>query len=209
MTRRSMPERITVNIRLPRGEWGYWEIIRDLDVAGPWTVPAIEAETCDRKSCIARYVQRLVKAGIARLVAAETRQNRPLAKQYRLVSRPKDAPRIRADGSLIVSTGQECLWRGMRVLKTFNVRELAIASRTEGVKVTEAMAQRYVELLARAGYLALAKERTGKFGLRTWRLKPAMNTGPLSPTILHAVAIYDRNLRKVMGDDVTAREVAS
>lgn len=210
MTGRSMPERIALNIKLPRGEEGYWRIIRALDDKGlPWSIPEIEAETCVGQSQIGAYVRKLVKAGFARVVVAGTINNRPLAKGYRLLKHPKDAPRIRADGTVIVSSQQECLWRAMRALKGgFNVRELAYAATTDGVAIKEVAAQRYVELLAGAGYLTIVQPRQGRYGMNTWRLKPAMNTGPLSPTILKAEAIFDRNLRKVMGEPA-AQEVAS
>ena len=62
---------------------------------------------------------------------------------------------------------------------------------------------------AAAGYLAIVRARQGRTDQNVWRLKPLMNTGPLSPTILHMEAVFDRNLRKVMGDEQLAREVAS
>ncbi|MBI1201464.1 MAG: hypothetical protein GC182_03025 [Rhodopseudomonas sp.] len=175
----------------------------------PWSIPQIEAETCADQAQIGAYVRKLVKAGFARVVAADSLNNRPLAKEYRLLMNPKEAPRIRADGTVIVSSQQECLWRAMRALKGgFNVRELAYAATTDGVTIKEVAAQRYVELLAGAGYLTIVQPRRGRHGMNTWRLKPGMNTGPLSPTIFKAEAIFDRNLRKIMGEPV-AQEVAS
>lgn len=211
MTGRSIPERIALNVRLPRGEDGYWQIIRARDARGTWTISDIDGETCVNRSCIGNYVKKLVRAGFAHVVGTETLRVRGSAqvKVYRLLKTPLAAPRIRADGTVIVSTQQECLWRAMRVLKAgFNVRELAFAASTDGIKVKELAAQRYVELLAGAGYLQLSQARKGRHGMNTWRLKPGMNTGPLSPTILRTEAIFDRNLRKVMGEP-SASEVAS
>jgi hypothetical protein len=188
MTGRSIPERIALNVRLPRGEEGYWQIIRALDARGTWTITDIDGESCDNRNCIGNYVKKLVKASFAHAVGEKLVNVRGLArvKEYRLLKCPKATPRIRADGTLIVSTQQECLWRAMRALKGgFNVRELAFAASTDIIKIKEVAAQRYVELLAGAGYLSLVQERKGRHGLNTWRLKPGMNTGPLSPTILH------------------------
>ncbi len=204
----AMPERIALKARLPHGEDGYWALIRKLDDAGPWSVPDIERETCDDRKCVSRYVRKLVKAGIAAIVSAEVRHNRPLAKRYRLARSPKPTPRFRADGTAIVSNRQECLWRAMRALRSgFTVRELAFAAALPTQTIAEGVARTYVELLADAGYLVLLKEREGRNGLRVWRLKPSMNTGPLSPTILRMQAVFDRNLRQVMGDEHRAREV--
>jgi hypothetical protein len=207
MRGRSIPERIALNVRLPRGEEGYWQIIRVLDARGAWTVSDIDGESCDNRNCIGKYVKRLVMAGFARHVGDKIVTARGLArvKEYKLLKSPKAAPRIRTDGTVIVSTQQECLWRAIRALKGgFNVRELAFAASIDAIKIREAAAQRYVELLAGAGYLALLQARKGRHGLNTWRLKPAMNTGPLSPTILRAEAIFDRNLRKVMGEPASS-----
>ncbi len=211
MTGRSMPERIALNIRLPRGEEGYWQIIRALDARGTWTISDVDGESCDNRSCIGNYVKKLVKAGFTRVVGEKTVNVRGIArvKEYRLLKSPKTAPRIRADGTIIASTQQECLWRAIRALKSgFNVRELAFTASTDVVKIKEVAAQRYVELLAGAGYLSLVQARKGRHGLNTWRLKPGMNTGPLSPTILRTESIFDRNLCKVMGEPATS-EVAS
>lgn len=200
MTGRSMPERVSLNARLPRGEAGYWALIREADKRGTWTVPQIEAETNVGAGQIRAYVRKLVKAGVARVEKAETRHNRPLPKEYRLALKQKEQPRISARGMLVVSSQQDCMWRAMRTMRGgFNVRELAHAASLPEQTVLEKAAARYVELLVRAGYLALLQERQGRYGLRVWRLKPSMNTGPLAPTVYRTEAIYDRNLNEIMG----------
>jgi len=209
MTGRALDEKFALNARLPRGEEGWWRIILTLDAEGPWTVPMVDGETNTRRSCVGKYVRRLVKAGYARVVSAAVEHNRPQAKQYRLLKTQKQAPRIRPDGSIIQSSQQECMWRAMRSLRSgFTVRELAFAASMPGQEVKESAARRYVEWLARAGYLVLVRPRAGRLDLNVWRLKPAMNTGPLSPTLLRVDGIYDRNLRRLMGEEYEAREVA-
>lgn len=210
MTGRAMDEMVALNVRVPRGEDGYWRVIRVLDAKGPWTVPMVEGETNAAASSVGAYVRKLAKAGFAAVVRAEVKHNRPEPKQYRLLKSPKEAPRIRPDGSIILSSQQECMWRVLRspIGRGVTVRELAFAASLPEQPVKELAAQRYVELLARAGYLALVRARVSRHDLNIWRLKPDMDTGPLSPTLLRVDSIYDRNLRKVMGETHEAREVA-
>lgn len=199
-----MPERIAVNLRLPRGEEGFWSIIRALDEQGPWTVPMVEGESNRRQSQVSAYVRKLVKARIATVCAREG--GRARAKRYRLLEQPAAAPRLKPDGTPIGLSRQQCLWNAMRALDAFSVRELAYAASQPRQKVKEPAAARYVELLAKAGYLVLVKPRANLRGRNFWRLKPSMDSGPLSPTILRAAAIYDRNRRQVV---LTASEAAA
>jgi hypothetical protein len=210
MTRRTkptMPERIEMNAVLPRGEAGYWSIILDLDKKGGWTVPMIVGETIAARTGVVRYVNNLVKAGIA--VRTEVPGGASFKSNiYRLVKRQKDAPRVRGDGTLIVSTQQECMWRTIRTLRAgFTVRELAFNASMPGQKIKDAAALNYIEALDRAGYLSLVQQ-TERTGRKTWRLKASMNTGPLSPTLYRIDGLYDRNLKKIVGEP-SAREVAA
>jgi hypothetical protein len=202
----TMPERIEMNAVLPRGEAGYWSIILDLDRKGPWSVTMIEGETIAARTGVVRYVKNLVKAGFAE--RTHTGEILFESNLYRLRKRPKQAPRVRNDGSLIVSTQQECMWRAIRTLRGgFNVRELAFNASIEGQKIKEPAARNYIEALDRAGYLQLLHPGD-HWNFRTWRLKASMNTGPLSPTLYRIDGLYDRNLKKIVGEP-SAREVAA
>lgn len=211
MSGRPIPERLTLAAKMLRGEDAYWRIIRTLDARGPWTVREVEDETASTHRAVAAYVRKLVKAGFARLVEPPAgRKVRPQwrAKRYRLAKSPQAAPRIRADGTVIGIDRRQCMWNAIRKLKGFTVRELAVFAALPDQPIREKCAQRYIELLAAAGYLTLIEARKGSSHQRVWRLKPSMNTGPLSPSRYKACVIFDRNRQELMGDAALSEEAA-
>lgn len=206
MARRPTPEMTALTVHIPRGHAGYWQIIRELDRIGPWSVATAAGQTNARREAITDYVSRLCKAGIAERVGAYQGPVTSLP-LYRLLRRPIDYPRLRRDGSESLPTGQEQMWRAIRALGTFSYLELAHAASTDDVQVAPAAAKTYVNRLGRAGYLVPVqpgKPRTATI----WRLKPSMNTGPLPPLIMRTKLIWDQNTQEVMATD-PAREVRS
>lgn len=204
MAPRSVPEMIALNARLPRGQDGYWAVMKRLGAGGrPFTIADVEGETNVPRSYIDEYATRLVRGGFLKVVHAGP------PRRVRLCNNPPaEAPRVRADGTPCPPRKQDQLWRAMRALKSFNARELAFAATTPDCRVPVQTALRYCAELVRAGYLV----RVGKLGSHAgivFRLKPGMNTGPLSPVILRVDTIYDRNLKRVIGPASEAKEVAS
>lgn len=201
MARRPLPEMVRLTARVPRGEAGFWSIMLALDARGPWAVPDVEAESNVKPGGVAQYLRKLVKAGIARQTGTRPAPARP-CKLYRLAKRPREAPRLKADGGEIGRGEFERLWCAMRALKQFSLAELAFAAATDTDKVKLKTAERYVHALVRAGYLA-------SLGGGAFRLKPSMNTGPLPPAILRLRVVWDRNEKRVMGEEhVLAEEAA-
>ena len=84
----------------------------------------------------------------------------------------------------------------MRALSSFTIIELAAAASTDDCLITRSSTQHYVLALFKAGAL-LCIARSPK-GQRTYRLKPAANSGP-QPLVWHAreSAVFDpnRNMR--------------
>ena len=89
------------------------------------------------------------------------------------------------------------------MLGYFTVRDLCIETSAPEAEMPVAFATRYVEELSAAGYLI---SRPGPLGM-TYRMRPAMNTGPGAPQVLRARFVWDPNLCKVMGE-TTVEEVA-
>jgi hypothetical protein len=198
---RPTPELAALNVHVPRGHAGYWEIIRALDRAGPWTTSDVVGRTNAAKQSAADYIQRLVRAGIA-VPSGERPTARPGciedAALYRLARRPALAPRLRRDGSESPPTRQQQMWTAMRSLATFSFRELAHAASTDDVVVSVVAAKDYVSRLGLAGYLTAVQP--GRPGTPTiWRLKPSMNTGPLAPLIMRTKFVWDANRGAVVG----------
>lgn len=194
-----------VAARVPKGRAGFWEIMLRLDAAGPFSVPMIVDETNVSRGAVDNYVRRLKLAGYLR--EHGTRPNvGTLIKMLRLTKRPARAPLLRRDGEEFGSA-RENMWRTIRTLtKGFTTLELAFAASTPEVPVRHRASVRYVSLLNAAGYFTSAPAGRGRE--RVYRLKPGMNTGPLAPAILKISAVWDRNQRRVMGDDHVAEEAA-
>ncbi|MEX1083679.1 MAG: hypothetical protein WEC82_05110 [Xanthobacteraceae bacterium] len=200
MAQRPLPEMIRLAARVPRGEAGYWQIMLALDARhGSFTVPDVEGESNVKAGAVAQYLRKLVKGGFAKQDGERPAPARP-CKVYRLVKKPAEAPRLRADGSPLGRTMTAQLWTAIRSLKQFHPREVAYTATTDR-KVPVATANAYMRKLAAAGYLI------GLAGGQ-YRLKPSMNTGPLAPAILRIHAVFDRNRNEIVGDDYEA-EVTS
>lgn len=198
------PDIAHVAARVPRGRAGFWEIIRGLDAAGEFSIPDIVDETNVRRSQVDDYVRMLKAAGFVKQTGTRPNLGTPI-KLYRLTKRPARAPRLRDDGQEYASA-RENLWRTIRNLsRGFTTRELAVVASTPEIAISWRGAARYVYLLHAAGYFTSAASGRGRE--RVYRLKLGMNTGPLPPAILKIQAVWDRNLRRVMGDGV-AEEAA-
>lgn len=199
---RTIPEMLELRLLVPRGNEDYWCLIRECDAAkGTFTTGEISAETNTQRQSVEHYVARLVAGGYA-----EVKERRPCTgavatNVYRLLKRPKQAPRLRPDGTAIESTAKDRLWTAMRSLKQFTRQELAYAATTDS-PIPAKTAQRYINQLASAGYLAV---RSGQPVV--YRLKPDGNTGPLSPAVLATEVVFDRNLRRRLVEEPVEAEV--
>ncbi|WP_279480307.1 hypothetical protein [Aureimonas sp. SK2] len=182
-----------------RGNEHYWQVIRQLDEAGTWTVHEIDLQSRTKaRGTITDYVKRLVKAGIAE-PTGEMRQHRNMTTPtYRLLKRPVTAPSLKADGTPShLGRAQAQIWNVMRspmARHGITVVDLALFASTEVVPIARSTAQRYADRLEAAGYLLV-----GKASPKTYRLKPDMNTGPKPPAVIEARMIFDRNRGAIVG----------
>lgn len=197
-----------LRVEIPRGYLDYWRIIREMDAAGPWTIAMIVGRTRSHYMTVSRYVRRLQKAGIADIVGerAGVQPNKP--KLYRLASIPVEAPRLRDDGSACLPTEHEQMWRAVRTLQQFDVPELAFTASTDVVCVSKSAAKSFIARLSAAGYLTCVQAGNGGTAARraVWRLKPAMNTGPLPPIFMRTKFVWDANRQEIVGSSVLAEE---
>lgn len=206
MSRRPTPEMHELKTSVPRGFDGFWLIIRALDADGPWTTAMVVERTNVLHQSVGDFVVRLVKGGYAACVGEEPNGKLHPIKRYRLRQTPSEAPRLRRDGSECLPTRQEQMWRAMRALAQFDYRELAFAASTDTVAVSPVAARDYIARLSHAGYLTTV--RAAKPGTPAiWRLRPAMNTGPLAPLVMRTKFVWDANRQAVMGAAEPAREV--
>lgn len=107
------------------------------------------------------------------------------------------APRLRRDGTPVTQgAGVNNLWRSMRMLKSFNARDLALHSSTPTITVTENTAKSYCAMLFATGFLrVLQRANPGKGQLAVYRL--IRNDGPKPPMIQRVKQVYDPNTQRV------------
>ncbi|MER8964462.1 MarR family transcriptional regulator [Mesorhizobium sp. M0808] len=127
MMGRSIVDMVEISIAVPRGEAGYWSIIRDLDRDGPWTVRQICQRTNVKTQAVGTFVRKLRLAGIAKVVEKNPsnqdarRDNLPEAVVYRLAKRPLLAPRLTLDGKVRPEMAIDQVWRAIKMFKVFSL----------------------------------------------------------------------------------------
>ena len=187
-----------------RGNDHYWRVILEVGAGGAsWSVTDVLSRSrgADRSS-INDFVRRLCRAGF--VVEAADRQ-----RHYRLIRSQLTTPSLRRDGTPgLQGRGQTAMWnvlRGPLGRSGISAPEVALYASTETVRVAPASAASYLKHLAQAGYLLCLRE--GKPGKpASYRLKPAMQTGPLPPLVLRTQIVFDQNRGEAVGP-VEAREV--
>jgi hypothetical protein len=191
---------------LPQGPQHYWSQMVALTRKGGFTVTDIHKACALRsRNTVKAYVAFCAQAGHLEKIAEETTVKNRAAFIYRVRNLRAEAPVQRRD-SFTGDRGRRCqqLWTAMRALRSFTVRDLAIAAATDTIAVPEATARTYVNALMKAGYLVEIGHRRQRGVQAHWKLMPAFNTGPLAPaTVERGTAIYDRNLERVVNLNVS------
>lgn len=192
---------VKLTIRVPRGNQGFWEIIRELRT---FTITDIDGRCNTHRQTIRDFVKRLEKGGYVRAVGNVEHD----AIQYELVKDQPEAPRLRRDGTDAqdMGRGQDQMWRAIKMLGEFTARDIAIHASTDQVKVRLNSAQSYLKHLHRAGYLMVSRpakpgHKPGTGEMAAYRLIPNMNTGPMAPQVQRTEWVFDPNRRQVMGPE--------
>ena len=153
-------------------------------------------DTRIRYGAIADYLNRLERAEIVERIG-EHRRGEEL--HYRLVNDVGvETPRLNKDGTpVLVGRCREHMWRSMRILGDFSVRELAVHGSTEEVQINFGDARTYVQYLNKAGYLAVIRPGKPNAPAR-YRLLPSRYTGPKPPQVRRIRQVFDPNLGRVV-----------
>ncbi|WP_054162550.1 hypothetical protein [Rhodopseudomonas sp. AAP120] len=209
MAKRSTMIAAKLTVPVSNGQDVIWQIIRDLDKKGPWSIADIDgAAVRSNADTLVDYIHRLRTAGfIAPAGTRPTKGSGTPTKLYRVVIHTSEAPRLRRDGSKARPSGQLQMWRAIRQLSRFDYSELARVASTDELTIAEVTAKTYVKRLADAGYLQMLKACTpGRVNSSPalWRLKLSMNTGPLAPQILRTRFVFDANRKAVVGSAALA-----
>ena len=90
-------------------------------------------------------------------------------------------------------TPRDDMWRSMRVMRTFTIRDVSATA-----EVSYTAAQKYVSALGRAGYLRRLGRKAGGRDLY-WQL--VRETGPRGPVRRRDGRVWDINARRYFGED--------
>jgi len=174
-----------------------------------FTIEDLELDTRENNRTISTYVQSLKNGGILEMVGHDTRgmnsqgvtkrkhMNRPGI--FRLVKNVgSEAPRLQRDGTVVTQgSGTRNMWRVMKVLPSFDYRELANEASVDDVVVKLSAAKDYIHYLHKAGYLQLV--RASKPGTAAqYRMIRSRFTGPKPPQIQRVKHVFDPNVGKVV-----------
>ncbi|WP_027143176.1 hypothetical protein [Mesorhizobium sp. WSM3626] len=194
---RPLLDMVKLNLAVPRGEAGFWTVIKELDRVGrPWTANDVSRRTNVSRRLATRYLRKLRLAGFVEIVDQNKVGNGgglPSENIFTLVKKPALAPRLAADGKELPESAKEQLWRAMKMIKMFGAADLVGAC----PDVPLSTARNYACALAAAGILA----QNG----HVFRL--VRNLGNQAPKVLAAKLVFDPNAKVVVGHSV-AREVS-
>ena len=184
---------------LPQGPQHYWSQMVLMSRGDGFTITDIyKASSCRTRRTIKDYVLFCAKQGFIDVVGERPAPQKTIATVYKVRDPRMAAPIMRrADFADDRGRRAQQMWTAMRGLRQFTAQELALAASTDTVQVKEKAAREYLLGLCRAGYVA-ALAKTGRNGARLhWKLMPARNTGPLSPSLMkRGTVVYDRNLNR-------------
>lgn len=168
-----------------------WTAMRELKA---FCVPELaRAAGVDRLRYNVRdYLLGLVRAGI---LAVEAQTSPGKHANYTLVrDMGVDAPRVRRDGTMPRESAQSRMWKSMKILRVFSVRDLIVYAALPDAPIAAGAALRYCQWLARGGYLApLPREKNDVTRYRFIR-----DTGARAPQILSVKQLLDANTGKIM-----------
>jgi hypothetical protein len=208
--------RLTVSKAEPlrRGQEHFWRVARTLGADRRTFTAAQIAELSDEPhiGTIVSWLRRLEKAGI---IAASGRQPSPSSSRretaWSLLRSPETLPVISRDGSTTrPRTARQQMWnvmRGPAGRTGFTYGDLVTFGSTDDLSIGANTAKSFIQEMRQGGYL-IQLDRGGPGRPAIWRLRPAMNSGPLPPMTLTGRVIYDQNRGRLSGE-VVAHEVPS
>lgn len=199
MPARPLVEHIALNLRVPRGQDGYWNLIVNASDGGAtyFTLADIDGHTNAGRNVVGDYIGRLVKGGYLEIVSTERLPKIGVRHHYRLARTSREAPRLRRDGSEYPETARDRMWRVMKMLESWTPAELAAATETETLPpVPLITVKTYVWRLDAAGVVQMLDP--GKPGTQaTYRL--LRNIGAAAPRVLRTHLVFDPNANVILG----------
>lgn len=175
----------------PKNRKMIWAVIRELK---NFTVRNIEDRTKILPRTITSYLQSLEKAQIIskKVVYAEGRG----CLRTNVYNLKKDlgvnAPVVNKNGSLIEDSHQSRIWRAIRILKNFTLKDIVATASQDDDPVSLTATDQYLNYLKKAGYLSKKNNE------KVFHLNLTMNKGIQAPQIQRIRQIYDPNIDAIV-----------
>lgn len=177
-----------------------WQSVRTFGPRKQFTAMMVEdgCKPTVAYDTVSQYLRDLKDAGylevVERIKPEKPAGSRFEAPVYKLVKTAFEAPRVGLYGKEArQGLGVLAMWRCMQVLKSFDYRDIARAASHPTLVIAEQTAQKYVNALAKAGYLTTLQEATR---LKAGRYRLTKVTGHHAPAITRVKSVFDRNLGK-------------
>lgn len=169
-----------------------WQTVRACGIKGTFTEQDVDGVCMPPLPTqdVSRYLREFAAGGALEVVgktahkqtAASSRFKSPI---YRLLKTSGEAPGTPLLGTL-------AMWRAMKIMKSFDSKDLARAASHPAAPVSPTTARMYVRFLYQAGYLLQTKPgKTAAGGASRYML--VRNTGPHAPSITRVKCVLDRN----------------
>lgn len=202
----SMVLKLTVSKTEPvlRGQDHMWRVIRTLGDAGRRFSAGQIAGVCQEKSfgTVTTFLRRLTTAGITVRDGTSRSASGRQEHLYRLERSPEATPLVARDGTAVKPrSARQQMWniiRGAAGRGGFTYQDLMVLASTEDVAIAANTAKSFIQELKGSYLLQLDAGGPGRPAI--WRLRPAMNTGPLPPMTLRAKVVFDQNRHRIVGD---------
>lgn len=202
-----------VRVEIPRGEDGFWTIVRALGSQGPFTIRDIVAQTNCAGGTVSGYCRRLIRGGFIEPVGERPHPRSWFdpSTTYRIAKPVELPPRLTKDGSERPEPQIQLIWRTLKMLRRFTAREIAqeIAPADPEAKINTIRS--YLHELARVGIIARIDGGKNKAkhggGTVEARFRLVRNVGAQAPKILAGKMVFDPNAGALVGP-VSAHEVA-
>jgi len=194
-------EMVKLTMKVPRGHDGFWSLICEFDICGPWDLKMIDDRCNVDVTTIRDFVRRLVRGGFAEKVGTRpvSGNSTTEADLYRLVKRPFETPRLDRNGKVLPESRRETLWRAMKMLKDFDAAELSRETSTPERVITHQHTYKYLLALSAVGIIAPIDPTRSA---RSARYRLVRNLGAKAPSISKAEVVFDPNSRTIIGEPV-------
>lgn len=194
----------SAKVAIPKGEDGFWSIIRDLAAKGEFTARDVYGQSNVSSGTVSEYLQRLIRGGYIEPVGTRPHKRGWFAPAttYRLVKPVELPPRLDRDGNERPESQYERCWRTMKMLRTFTAREIAEAIATDRGPANLNTIRSYFQELDRVG--VITRVSPGARGLAGGgtaevRYRLVRNLGARAPRILSTKLVFDPNAGAIVG----------